>query len=779
MVRMEDLSEGHSGVALTGNNGDPTIEFKGVTVVPTTTAEEKSRKGRRKQNQDQLKKDLDLDVHTIPLKELCERLEVDVSKGLSKGEAELRLQRDGPNSITPPRKTPEIIKFLKQMVGWFSLLLWSGSILSAVGYILDSSDQSNLYLAIVLAAVVTLTGIFSYIQERKSSNVMEKFKDFLPALSKVKRESLIQTVPVAQLVCGDIVFVKAGDKVPADLRVFSCNDCHVDNSSLTGEAEPQPRTENCTSHNPLETENLLFYGTLITAGEAYGIVVLTGDETVIGRIARLATGTASQQTTLQRELNRFIIIISVVAIVLGVVFLAVSFIIDRDIIKNLVFMIGIIVANVPEGLLATVTVALTLTAKRMASKKVLVKTLSTVESLGSTSVICSDKTGTLTQNKMSCVHIWLDNAVYTCETSTTCATFDKYKPSFICLQRVATLCCNATFNPDDYGVVPLNDCRTIGDSSESALIKLCDPITPILAYRHNYLTKFEIPFNSDNKYHVTIHSLDEEADKRSGFLMLMKGAPERVAARCSFIIQEGKEVEFSAELKSSCEAVSQHFASLGERVLGFAQKYLSIEKYPSVESLKDLNVEQESSELVDLSFIGLISLIDPPREGVPEAVAMCKAAGIKVIMVTGDHPITAKAIAHQVGIITGQTAEDIAMKNHTSISEVDPKDVEAVVVQGQEIKSFTRDDWDKVLSYPEIVFARTSPQQKLVIVENNQIRGQVVAVTGDGVNDSPALKKANIGVAMGISGSDVSKEAAHMILLDDNFTSIVNGVQEG
>merc|ERR1739848_105633 len=446
---------------------------------------------------------------------------------------------------------------------------------------------------------------------------------------------------------------------------------------------------------------------------------------------------------------------------------------------GVIFLIGIIVANVPEGLLATVTVCLTLTAKRMASKNCLVKNLEAVETLGSTSTICSDKTGTLTQNRMTVAHMWFDNKIHETDTSENQSGkgFDKNSAGWGPLQRCAMLCNRAEFKSGQDGESILKK-EVNGDASEAAILK-CTELSHgnVMEYRKRNKKVCEIPFNSNNKFQVSIHETEDTNDNR--YLLVMKGAPERILDRCSTIVVNGKEMPLTQEWKNAFETAYMELGGLGERVLGFCDFMLPADKYPSG---FPFDPDEENFPLEGLRFVGLMSLSDPPRAAVPDAVTECRSAGIKVIMVTGDHPITAKAIARSVGIISEgtNTVEDIATQRGCDVKDVNPREAKACVVHGGEIKDMSEKQIDEILMYhTEIVFARTSPQQKLIIVEGCQRMGAIVAVTGDGVNDSPALKKADIGVAMGIAGSDVSKQAADMILLDDNFASIVTGVEEG
>jgi len=742
----------------------------------------------KKENMDDLKKELDMDWHRIDWDELCKRLETNTTTGLTKAKYAEIFEREGPNRLTPPKTTPEWIKFCKQLFGGFSTLLWIGAILCYFAYGIQASKyvdpaEDNLYLGAVLTFVVVVTGIFAYYQEAKSAAIMDSFKKMVPQSATVIREGDTTVIDAVNLTLGDVIEIKGGDKMPADVRIIQCSSFKVDNSSLTGESEPQSRNAECTDDNPIETKNLAFFSTNAVEGTCRAVVISCGDNTVMGRIASLASSLGNDQTPIAIEIEHFIHIISGVAVFLGVSFFILAFILKYNWLEAVVFLIGIIVANVPEGLLATVTVCLTLTAKRMAKKNCLVKNLEAVETLGSTSTICSDKTGTLTQNRMTVAHLWYDQKI--CKGDTVPGhkdrTFDMKEPTCKDLIRIASLCNRAVFLADQADIEILSkNCQ--GDASESALLKACEIVwkdenTSTDEVRKNHKKVIEIPFNSTNKYQVSVH----EAPGDDRHLLVMKGAPERILERCTSILINGevKDMPEDSEYRQKFESAYMELGGLGERVLGFCQSFLDGEKYPKGYAFDN---EEVNFPLEGFTFVGLMSMIDPPRAGVPDAVAKCKSAGIKVIMVTGDHPITAAAIAKGVGIISpeSKTVEDIAKDKNIPESEVDPKDVNAAVVHGNQLKDMDQAQIDAILfNHEEIVFARTSPQQKLIIVEAFQRSGQIVAVTGDGVNDSPALKKADIGIAMGIAGSDVSKEAADMVLLDDNFASIVTGVEEG
>ncbi|KAK2495117.1 hypothetical protein MC885_019677 [Smutsia gigantea] len=608
---------------------------------------------------------------------------------------------------------------------------------------------------------------------------MESFKNMVPQQALVIRNGEKMSINAEDVVVGDLVEVKGGDRIPADLRIISANGCKADNSSLTGESEPQTRSPDFTNENPLETRNIAFFSTNCVEGTSRGIVVYTGDRTVMGRIATLASGLEGGQTPIAAEIEHFIHITTGVTVFLGVSFFILSLILEYTWLEAVIFLIGIIVANVPEGLLATVTVCLTLTAKCMARKNCLVKNLEAVETLGSTSTICSDKTGTLTQNRMTVAHMWFDNQIHEANMTENQSgvSFDKTSATWLSLSRIAGLCNRAVFQANQENL-PILKRAVAGDASESALLKCIELCCgSVKEMREQYTKIVEIPFNSTNNYQLSIHKNPNTSEAQH--LLVMKGAPERILDRCSSILLHGKEQALDEELKDAFQNAYLELGGLRERVLGFCHLFLPDEQFP--EGFQ-FDTDDVNFPIDNLCFVGLISMSDPPQAAVPDAVGKCRSAGIKVIMVTGDHLITAKAIAKGVGIISegNETVEDIAARLNIPVSQVNPRDAKACVVHGSDLKDMTSEQLDDILKYhTEIVFARTSPQQKLIIVEGCQRQGAIVAVTGDGVNDSPALKKADIGVPMGIAGSDMSKQAADMILLDDNFASIVTGVEEG
>jgi len=814
------------------------------------------------------------DEHRIPTAELCKRYHTDAKLGLTSAKAAEIFREVGANELSKKEAVPWYCLFIQELTGFFSLLLWFGSFLCFIGYGIqaDKEDRSNLYLGTVLAAVTLVTGIFSYLQASKSAEMMAQFENFIPPIANVIRDGKATQIEARMMVPGDLVMIAVGENIPADTIIFESKEMKVNNASLTGEPidilmDPDAPPAGFI----MEAQNCAFFGTSCSAGTGKGIAIKTGDRTVIGQIANLASSAEAKETPLSIEIERFIHIISAIAITLGVVFFCFG-LATYDLIQNMVFAIGIIVANVPEGLLATVTVSLALTAQRMAGKMVLVKNLESVETLGSTSCICSDKTGTLTQNRMTASHMFVNrqtldvglnwqahekNQARPKPDENLVPGYDKEDPAFKELVKAVVLSTSTYFayepttedakklfarvrgvavaDVDDKAMSAADEdemkarLRTAegslnyvnrfckGDASETGLVQFAQPLLDLEAARrgfptHSYVppggtngVDCAIPFSSDQKFNLFIRNMAKDGKHLRVYL---KGAPERVITRCSKILVDGKEEDFSAMHREEVKQANDDFGKLGERVLAFAYRDLDVSKFPEgyafdmrnwkswgkafERSYSEYESEAGTFPMHDLVLVGAVSLNDPPRPKVDLSVEKCRQAGIKVIMVTGDQPPTAAAIANKVNIIKHPQKEYNNMKARGVDDETAMAESTGIVIHGDTLAQMHAADEEKYedghpekgafiqrwISKPEVVFARTTPSQKLLIVNACQIAGHVVAVTGDGVNDSPAIKKADIGIAMG-SGSDVAKNAADMLLLDDNFSSIVNGVEEG
>jgi sodium/potassium-transporting ATPase subunit alpha len=709
--------------------------------------------------------------HSISLQEFLEKLGVD-ENGIGEQEAAHRLKECGANILEETEKESIIKKYLKQFRNLFAILLTVGSILAFFGEYLDPG-QGNLYIGIALAGVVVINATFTFIQEYQAEKTMESFRQLLPPHARVLREGKVRDILASELVVGDIIYLEEGDKVPADGRLIENNTLKVDNSAITGESEPQLRSLEWTHPNMLESRNMVFSGTLIQSGNGKAVIFGTGQNTQIGSLATLTQQTSGVDTPLRRELNHFIKVISIIAISLGITFFILSFLLKDIFLSSLIFAIGIIVANLPEGLLPTVTLALSLASRRMASRNALIKQLESVETLGSTTVICTDKTGTLTQNRMAVNSIIIGFECFVLENPASskertagqeagesvnkvveeriadsgskgdteaeggsgaegiCVIKkpgwdpEKLPPIFI---RVAGLCNNAKLRESPPGY--------IGDPTEGALLVFANSLEDVGKLQNEYPRLEEFPFDSITKRMEVICRTPE-----GKLEVYLKGAPEVVVKMCSSVLASGgiKKLDETEQKK----LLDRHLrlAEKGERVIALAHR----------------QGEDQREYTEDFIFLGFIGIVDPPRPEAREAIARCHTAGIKVVMITGDHPATAESIAKDVGLADSGNLE---------------------IITGDELNLLSRPELASRLKNPSIVFARTSPVQKLKIVQLFQAEGEIVTMTGDGVNDAPAIKNADMGVAMG-SGTDVAREAADMVLLDDNFATIVNAVEEG
>jgi sodium/potassium-transporting ATPase subunit alpha len=602
---------------------------------------------------------------------------------------------------------------------FFALLLWTGAVLAFISEYLVP-NEGNLYIGIALAAVVILNAVFTFIQEHQSEKIMESFRRMMPVKIEVLRDGKRKKLLAEELVPGDIIYIDEGDKIPADGRLIQENALKIDHSALTGESEPQLRKLTCTHDNILESRNMIFSGTLVQSGNGAAVIYGTGMNTQLGKIAQLTKVTEDVESPLRKELNHFIKIISVIALTLGITFFITGFFAGNKFMANMIFAIGIIVANVPEGLLPTVTLCLSMASKKMAKKMALIKNLDSVETLGSTTVICTDKTGTITENRISVNTILMnmdERNVYEKNISQITGLEKLFK--------ISVLCNNAKLDEKDY---------YIGDPTEGALLLFARSFVDIAQLHAEHVRVHEYPFDSQTKRMMTVNRSATETTT------YMKGAPEIIIRKCNRILLNNQILKLGDVHTKEIMKYYERFASRGERVLGLAYK------------------DGEGSLEEDFIFVAIVGMIDPPRKEIPEAVSKCKTAGIKVVMITGDYSFTAEAIARKAGIIDTQRAN---------------------IMTGEELDKTDDAGLRDFLKKDNVIFARTSPINKLRIVKAFQSMGEVVTVTGDGVNDAPALKNADMGVAMGVIGTEVAKEASDMVLLDDNFATIVNAVEEG
>ncbi|KAH9914464.1 aminophospholipid-transporting P-type ATPase [Fomitopsis serialis] len=594
----------------------------------------------------------------------------------------------------------------------------------------------------ILIAVAFLNAFIEFFQLQKSEAILASFLAMIPPSCHVVRDGSITSIPAADLVKGDIVLLRMGDKTPADLVLFAAADLKVDNTQERfGKPEGSPL-------RPVEAENLVFNSTLVVNGEGWGVVVRTGDHTLIGQIAALTGGESGNKSPLGVEISRFVMMVSSIAIVFAVVFFIVGIttVYKGKGAETVTFAVSILVAFVPEGLPSVVTLLLSIAAKRMAAQNVLVKDLQGVETLGSLTLLATDKTGTLTRNQMTVTNLWSGG---------------KIASGMREMVDIAALNSRVKFDKTD---VPFDQRQILGDATETGLTRFAGRQIADYDDLHKQHSKvFEIPFNSSNKWALVILNKPHASGRLT---LYIKGAPERVLAKCSTYLKDGQMEPMSDEFKAEYDEAYNYMASRGHRVIACAQKLLPSDQYDMGYAFSKNDVNYPSEEYC---FCGLISLEDPPKHGVREAIGTLRLAGIKVMMVTGDHPKTAEAIARKINLILGDTRETLSAKTGRPIEEIYEDEVDAVVVHGDDIDGLQGWQWDQIFAKKEIVFA----------LKHAQALGHIVGVTGDGVNDSPALKKADLGIAMNISGSDVSKEAANMILLDDNFASTVKGVAEG
>lgn len=684
-------------------------------------------------------------IYKLPSSEVYSELETS-KRGLSTEEVEKRLEKYGANQIEEIKKTPIIYEFLANLYQLLALLLWAASILAFI------SGTPQLGLAII--AVIIINAIFSFWQEYQAEKAIEALKRILPTTAKVIRDGKESEILSSQLVPGDIMILEEGDNISADARLVEAFQMKVDSSTLTGESKPVWKVAEVEEgdENPVEVHNLVFAGTSVVSGSGRAVVFATGVHTEFNKIAALTQEVKDKLSPLQKELRRVTQIIAILAVLMGLILFTVNiYLVSLPLSVAFLFAIGLTVANIPEGLLPTVTLSLAASVQKMAQKNALIKRLSSVETLGSTNIICTDKTGTLTRNEMTVRKIWIPYEILD-------VTGTGYEPqgeflyqgeevSHEQIRELRLLMRSATFANDAKLVKPSKlgeKWKILGDPTEAALL--------VAARKNGFDWKerikeqpriLELPFDSKRKSMSSIHQ------KGPVKMAYIKGAPKKMIALSSQISVDGKVRIFSEEEKEQIIRVHDELAASGLRILGMAYRELP----PDFEDYRPQSVEK------DMVFVGMVAMQDPPRPEVKPAVEDCHRAGIRILMITGDYGLTAQSVAEEVGIISGEPCQIIKGKELDKLSD-------------EQVKEILRGDCN-------VIFARAVPEHKMRIASLLESEDEIVAMTGDGVNDAPALKKADIGVAMGITGTDVAKEASDMILTDDNFATIVGAIKEG
>ncbi|HWQ57869.1 MAG TPA: cation-transporting P-type ATPase, partial [Clostridia bacterium] len=654
----------------------------------------------------------------------------------------------GRNIIKKIKGKPLIVRFLTNFTHLMAILLWIAGVVALV------AKMPQLAIAVWLVNVIN--GLFSFFQEYRAEKATEALRQMLPDYARVLRGGQEQRILAEELVPGDVILLSEGDRISADARLVDDSDLRVSQSTLTGESNPVHKAREAvlrTDLNRAERPNLVFAGTSVASGSGTAVVYSTGMDTEFGKIASLTQGMKEELSPLQKEMARVTKLVSIMAVSIGAFFFLLAILLAGvDIAESFIFSMGMIVAFIPEGLLPTVTLALAMSVQRMAKRHALIKRMSAVETLGCTTVICTDKTGTLTQNEMTVSNLWLPEAKlkvtgvgYAPEGEIVREDGSKKAAGGLdALLCAAGLCNNARLVPPDEEAPRWT---ILGDPTEAAMLVAAKKAGIDLRAREAECPRVrELPFESGRKRMSTVHDPD------SGRIAYVKGSPKEVLDLCSAYRNNGGTKPMDDAFRDKVMAANDEYARGGLRVLAVAVRELDSAGLPR--SLSDYTPELIET---DLTFLGLVAMADPPRPEVAVAVEECRHAGIRIVMITGDYGLTAESIARRIGIIRGDHAK---------------------VITGVELEHMPGEELKKALE-GEVIFARVAPEQKLQVVSALQEMGHIVAVTGDGVNDSPALKKADIGVAMGMSGTDVAKEAADMILTDDNFASIVHAVEEG
>ena len=661
-------------------------------------------------------------------KEVEKELETDLEKGLSKEKVEERQEKYGFNELQQIAKKSIIQRFLEQFKDFSIIVLIIAAIVSGIVGVLQGEGITD---TIIILIVVIVNAIIGIAQESKAEKSLEALQKLSDHASKVIRNENMEVVPSKELVPGDIVVLDTGDYIPADLRIIEAVNLKTQESSLTGESVPVEKTSEIIEEQEIgigDRKNMLFSSSLVTYGRGKGIVVETGMTTEVGKIAGMINSTEKQETPLQQKLDKLGKTLGIAALVICAVIFILGILQGKEIISMFMTSVSLAVAAIPEGLVAVSTIVLAIGVQKMVKKNAIVKHLPAVETLGSSSVICSDKTGTLTQNKMTVQKMYVNDVTYDMTNIDDITKYENANQEIKLLVYNGMLCNDTKISEDG---------ELKGDPTETALVD----IALKLGFTKNIYDDMprvdEIPFDSDRKLMTTVHQVNNK------YIVFTKGGIDELLSICSSYILNGEQMTDLQNYRNRINEINETMAKDALRVLGFAYKELDYK--PNAQELEN-----------DLTFVGMYGMIDPPREEAKQAVEKCKSAGIKTVMITGDHKITATAIAKKLGILE---KEEEAITG-TELDKISDEQLE------KDIKKYS-------------VYARVAPEHKVRIVKAWQKNGEVVAMTGDGVNDSPALKQADIGCAMGVVGTDVAKEAADVILTDDNFATVVSAVEEG
>lgn len=662
--------------------------------------------------------------YTLSTKEVEEQMQTNIEFGLNEKQVEDKQNKFGLNKLEEKKRESIVIKFIKQFNDFMIIILIIASIISAVVARLEGSN--DYFDSIIIIAIVVFNAIMGLVQEAKAEKSLEALKKMTAPTCRVKRNGKISTIKSEQIVPGDIVLLEAGNYVPADCRLISSSNLKIEESSLTGETVPVLKDANCMLKEITalgDMVNMAFSTTIVVNGHGEAIVTDIGMNTKVGKIAKMIITNEAPETPIQKKLEEVGKALGIACLGICLLIFVIGILKKIEPIEMFMTSVGLAVAAIPEGLPAIVTIMLSIGVTKMAKKNSIIRKLPAVETLGSSSVICSDKTGTLTQNKMQVTKIANING----------ETNDKEYIKW--LMGMATMCTDVEISKEN-GKMELT-----GEPTEKAIVSKALDEGQNKNELYNVMKRVkDIPFDSSRKMMTTIHKMP------NGYRVITKGAPDVLLKRCNKVYDNGNVTTLDYSKTKLIENQNNKMADEALRVLAIA--YLDIPSLPS-------RIDTETVEK-NLIFIGLIGMIDPPREGVKEAVATCKKAGIKTVMITGDHIITAKAIAKDLGILRGS---DLA-------------------ITGEELDKIPQSILQKnIMNYS--VFARVTPEHKVRIVKAYQSTDAVVAMTGDGVNDAPALKNADIGIAMGKNGTDVAKNAADMVLTDDNFVTIVEAVKQG